>query len=98
MLLIKAANRFLKDLKLAKKRGYNIDKLEALLGDPQLGQRGRVSNVVNQLLAGEFFKRAIDGNTSAKTDVMDIMDSGVQQPVSEWKGMWVDWNMDTVLN
>lgn len=49
-------------------------------------------------LAGEFFKRAIDGNTSAKTDVMDIMDSGVQQPVSEWKGMWVDWNMDTVLN
>ncbi|HET9957698.1 MAG TPA: hypothetical protein VFQ61_24540 [Polyangiaceae bacterium] len=48
-------------------------------------------------LAGEFFKRAIDGNMSAKTDVMDIMDNGVQQPVSEWKTMWVDWNMDTVL-
>ncbi len=48
-------------------------------------------------LAGEFFKRAIDGNMTAKTDVMDIMDSGVQQPVSEWKDMWVDWNMDTVL-
>ena len=29
--------------------------------------------------------------------VMDIMDNGVQQPVSEWKDMWVDWNMDTVL-
>ncbi|HET7543029.1 MAG TPA: hypothetical protein VFK05_24315 [Polyangiaceae bacterium] len=48
-------------------------------------------------LAGEFFKRAIDGNTSAKTDVMDIMDNGVQQPVADWKGMWIDWNMDTVL-
>jgi hypothetical protein len=29
---------------------------------------------------------------------MTIMDDGVQQPVSEWKGMWIDWNMDTVLN
>ena len=48
-------------------------------------------------LAGEFFKRVFDGNTSAKTDVMDIMDNGVQQPVSAWKDMWVDWNMDTVL-
>ena len=48
-------------------------------------------------LAGEFFKRAIDGDPTAKTDVLDIMDSGVQQPVSEWKTMWVDWNMDTVL-
>jgi hypothetical protein len=48
-------------------------------------------------LAGEFFKRVFDGNTSAKTDVMTIMDNGVQQPVADWKGMWVDWNMDTVL-
>jgi hypothetical protein len=48
-------------------------------------------------LAGEFFKRVFDGNTSAKTDVMSIMDNGVQQPVADWKGMWVDWNMDTVL-
>jgi hypothetical protein len=48
-------------------------------------------------LAGEFFKRAIDGNASAKTDVMDIMDNGVQQPVSQWKDMWIDWDMDTVL-
>jgi hypothetical protein len=48
-------------------------------------------------LAGEFFKRAIDGNTTAKTDVMDIQDNGVQQPVSEWKGMWVDWDMEAVL-
>jgi hypothetical protein len=48
-------------------------------------------------LAGVFFKRVFEGNTSAKTDVMDIMANGVQQPVSEWKTMWVDWNMETVL-
>jgi len=48
-------------------------------------------------LAGEFFKRAIDGNMTAKTDVMEIMDNGVQQPVADWKAMWVDWDMDTVL-
>jgi len=48
-------------------------------------------------LAGEFFKRVFDGNTTAKTDVMTIMDNGVQQPVSAWKDMWIDWNMDTVL-
>jgi len=48
-------------------------------------------------LATEMFKRAFDGNTSAMTDVMSIMDDGVQQPVSEWKDMWIDWDMDTVL-
>ncbi len=48
-------------------------------------------------LAGEFFKRVFDGNTTANTNVMTIMDNGVQQPVSEWKAMWVDWDMDTVL-
>lgn len=48
-------------------------------------------------LAGEMFKLAFDGNTSANTDVMEIPASGVQQPVEEWQGMWVDWNMDTVL-
>ena len=36
-------------------------------------------------LAGEFFKRVFDGSTTANTDVMTIMDNGVQQPVSEWK-------------
>ena len=49
-------------------------------------------------LAGEFFKRVFDGNTSAQTDVMTIMSNGVQQPVSEWPGMWIDWDMNTVLN
>jgi hypothetical protein len=28
---------------------------------------------------------------------MDIMSNGVQQPVSEWKSMWIDWDMETVL-
>ncbi|MFO0698799.1 MAG: type II toxin-antitoxin system YafQ family toxin [Nitrospira sp.] len=31
MLLLKTTTRFLKDLKLAKKRGYDIDKLEAIV-------------------------------------------------------------------
>ncbi len=48
-------------------------------------------------LASKFFKRAFEGDTSAETDVMDIMSNGVQQPVSEWEGMWIDWNMETVL-
>jgi hypothetical protein len=48
-------------------------------------------------LAGEFFKRAFEGSTTAKTDVMDIMSTGVQQSVSEWETMWIDWDMDTVL-
>jgi len=48
-------------------------------------------------LANEFFKLVFQGDTSAKTDVLQIMENGVQQPVSEWKDMWVDWNMDTVL-
>jgi len=48
-------------------------------------------------LAGEFFKRAIDGNTTAKTDVMDIMNNGVQEPVANWPSHWIDWDMNTVL-
>jgi (4-O-methyl)-D-glucuronate---lignin esterase len=48
-------------------------------------------------LAGEFFKRAFEGDASANTDVMDIMANGVQQPVSEWQSMWVDWDMETTL-
>ncbi|HLV65749.1 MAG TPA: hypothetical protein VKY73_08040 [Polyangiaceae bacterium] len=48
-------------------------------------------------LANEFFKRAFQGDQNAKTDVMEIMANGVQQPVSEWKSMWVDWDMETTL-
>jgi mRNA interferase YafQ len=35
LLLIKTTSRFLKDLKLAKKRGYDIDKLEAIVDQLQ---------------------------------------------------------------
>lgn len=31
MLILKTTSRFLKDLKLAKKRGYDLDKLEAIV-------------------------------------------------------------------
>ncbi len=59
---------------------------------------GHCSNPAEAVsLAGEFFKRVFEGNTSAKTDVMDIMENGVQQPVSAWKSMWIDWDMETVL-
>jgi hypothetical protein len=48
-------------------------------------------------LANEFFKRVFQGNTSAKTDVMTMNASDLQQPQSEWKAMWVDWDMNTKL-
>ena len=59
------------------------------------GHCGNPSEAIS--LAGEFFKRAFEGDTSANTDVMDIMENGVQQPVSEWKDMWIDWDMETML-
>lgn len=48
-------------------------------------------------LVGEMAKRAFEGDTSANTDVMDIPSGGIQQPISEWESMWIDWDMDTVL-
>jgi len=48
-------------------------------------------------LAGEFFARAFQGDTTAETDVMSILMSGLQQPFSEWEPMWIDWDMNTVL-
>ena len=59
------------------------------------GHCGRPAEATS--LANEFFKRAFQGDTSAKTDVMDIQNNGVQQPVSEWESMWIDWDMNTVL-
>lgn len=50
-------------------------------------------------LANEFFKRVFQGDTNAKTDVM-VFGAGhqdLQQPQSEWKAMWVDWDMETTL-
>jgi hypothetical protein len=48
-------------------------------------------------LANEFFKRVFNGDASAKTDVMTMNASDLQQPQSEWKAMWVDWDMNTKL-
>ncbi len=38
MLLIKPTNQFRKDLKLARKRGKNIDKLEEVINSIQAGE------------------------------------------------------------
>ena len=38
MLLLKTTSRFLKDLKLAQKRGYDLDKLEAIVDRLQAQQ------------------------------------------------------------
>lgn len=48
-------------------------------------------------LTGEMLRLAFDGDTSANTNVMNIIPDGVQQPVSEWNDMWIDWDMATVL-
>lgn len=48
-------------------------------------------------LANAFFERVFKGNANAKTDVWTANDKDLQQPVGEWKAMWVDWNMETVL-
>jgi hypothetical protein len=48
-------------------------------------------------LANEFFQRAFAGDADALTDVMQIPEDGVQQPVSEWRDTWVDWDLETVL-
>jgi len=48
-------------------------------------------------LAGEMFKLAFQGDTSANTNVLNILDNGVQQPVSEWDADWITWDMNTVL-
>lgn len=48
-------------------------------------------------IAAAMFDRAFNGNTSAKTGGIKIDDRRVQIPVSEWKGLFVDWDMDKVL-
>lgn len=48
-------------------------------------------------LAKEFFKRVFEGDNAAKTDVWTANDVDLQQPKSQWKEMWVDWNMETTL-
>jgi len=48
-------------------------------------------------LANEFFKRVFKGDNTAKTDVMTMNASDLQQPQSQWKSMWIDWDMETKL-
>ena len=48
-------------------------------------------------LIGEMLKLAFFNDTTANTNVLDILPNGVQQPVSEWDAMWVDWDRNTVL-
>jgi hypothetical protein len=64
----------------------------------QMYSAGHCSNPSSATsLANLMFQRVFDGNMSVATDVMTIMDNGVQQPVSEWQSSWVDWDMNTVL-
>ena len=53
MLLLKTTSRFLKDLKLAKKRGYDIDKLEAIVDLLQAQQSLPLKNK-DHTLTGEW--------------------------------------------
>ncbi len=48
-------------------------------------------------IAATMFKRAIDGDMSADTGKINIQDSRLQVPVSEWEGLFIDWDMDAVL-
>lgn len=48
-------------------------------------------------IAAAMFDRAFNGNTNASTGGVNIDDRRVQIPVSEWQGLFVDWDMDTVL-
>ncbi len=48
-------------------------------------------------IAAAMFDRAINGNANADTGKINIQDSRVQIPVSEWEGLFVDWDMNTVL-
>jgi hypothetical protein len=48
-------------------------------------------------IAAAMFDRALNGNANADTGKININDKYMMIPVSEWKGLFVDWNMDTVL-
>jgi hypothetical protein len=49
-------------------------------------------------LVNEFFKRVFDGDENAETDVMNIPAGNVQLDPSEWKDIWVDWDMNKTLD
>jgi hypothetical protein len=48
-------------------------------------------------IAAAMFQRALDGNMTVETGKINIQDSRVQVPVGEWKELFIDWDMDTIL-
>ena len=48
-------------------------------------------------IAAAMFDRAINGNMNADTGNININDSYMQLPQSQWKDVFIDWDMDTVL-
>jgi hypothetical protein len=48
-------------------------------------------------IAAKMFDRAFHSNNSVDSGGIKIQDSRVQVPVSEWKTLFIDWNMDKVL-
>jgi len=48
-------------------------------------------------IAAAMFDRAINGNMNADTGNININDSYMQLPQSQWKETFIDWDMDTVL-
>lgn len=89
--------------------GGTCEALSAWAAAPVWNALGVKDNMAFELYAGNhcgvgdtgiaaaMFKRAFEGATTAGTGVVKIQDSRVQQPVSEWKPMWIDWDMETVL-
>jgi hypothetical protein len=48
-------------------------------------------------IAAAMFDRAIDGDTSGDTGQININDSYMQIPSDEWEELFIDWDMNTVL-
>ncbi len=48
-------------------------------------------------IAAKMFDRAFHGNNGVDSGGIKIQDNRVQIPVSEWKTLFIDWNMDKVL-
>jgi hypothetical protein len=47
--------------------------------------------------AAKMFDRALFGNTSVASGGLKIPDNRIQIPISEWKTIFVDWNMEKKL-
>lgn len=58
---------------------------------------GNHCGVADTGIAAKMFDRAFHANSGVDSGGIKIQDSRVQIPVSEWKNLFVDWNMDTIL-